>query len=594
VIRNLPYSAACAWIARAVRGHHIQRCIAPSLAWTTGLLCACVGAQTPPQDSAQIQIQQQNQLRQQEREHQQREQLEREPDVRLPRDSAQGVERPDGAEPDTPCFAIRTLSLHGQDADRFAFALQAVPGHEQWTTQPACLGVRGIGRILRQVQNALVERGYVTTRIFAEPQDLTSGELRLTVIPGRIRAVQLDDGATHRGTLRNALPTGPGQLLDLRDIEQALENLKRVPSADADIQIVPGDKPGDSDLQIQWRQGRPWRLAASLDDAGSRSTGRIQGSLTLSYDHWWTLNDLFYLTLNSSVGGHALPQGTDGHTVHYSLPWGYWLASATVSHSDYHQSVAGSGQTYLYSGTNDTAEIKLSRNLYRDGGRKTGAYLLAWRRRSNNFIDDTEVEVQRRRMAGWEAGLTHREAFGPHTLEAEFAYRRGTGADRSLLAPEESFGEGSSRPGLIKASAQLGGPLNLAGQRLRYSTRWQAQWNRTPLVPQDRFSIGSRYTVRGFDGESTLVAERGWWLRNEISWTLADDGPELYAGLDHGEVGGASAELLSGTRLSGAVVGLRGTQHGLGYDLFASTPLRKPEHFRTGHLNAGFSLNWSY
>ena len=58
---------------------------------------------------------------------------------------------------------------------------------------------------------------------------------------------------------------------------------------------------------------------------------------------------------------------------------------------------------------------------------------------------------------------------------------------------------------------------------------WRAQWNRTPLAPQDRFSIGGRYTVRGFDGELTLMGERGWVLRNEIGLPVGA-GQELYAG----------------------------------------------------------------
>ncbi len=41
-----------------------------------------------------------------------------------------------------------------------------------------------------------------------------------------------------------------------------------------------------------------------------------------------------------------------------------------------------------------------------------------------------------------------------------------------------------------------------------------------PLITQDRFSIGGRYTVRGFDGETTLIGERGWLLRNDLGLSL--------------------------------------------------------------------------
>ena len=84
-------------------------------------------------------------------------------------------------------------------------------------------------------------------------------------------------------------------------------------------------------------------------------------------------------------------------------------------------------------------------------------------------------------------------------------------------APEETINDGTSRPRIFSASARLALPFSLAGQRFRYNADWRAQWDETALVPLDRFSIGDRYTVRGFDGENTLMADRGWLARNDLS-----------------------------------------------------------------------------
>lgn len=532
--------------------------------------------------------------RQQERERAQRERLEKTPDVHLPRGQIPGRASSNEAA-DLPCFPIRALVLEGGDAERFAFALEAAPELERWADEPRCLGAKGIDTILEAVQNAIISRGYVTTRVLARPQDLTSGTLRLVVVPGRVHGIRIDDGGSRRATLRNALPTSAGRLLDLRDIEQGLENLKRVPSVEADIQIAPAGPPGQSDLLVSWKQASPLRAGVSLDDAGSKATGRYQGSATLSYDHWLTLNDLFYFTLNHGLGGGGQdPKGTRGYVVHYSVPWGYWLLSATASENAYRQSVAGLSQAYLYSGNSSNGELRLTRLLYRNALRKTSVSLAGWTRSSKNFIDDTEVEVQRRRMAGWELGANHREFIGPATADLTLAYRRGTGADHALDAPEQAFGEGTSRPRIFKADAQLNLPFAANTQRMRYGLAWRGQWNRTPLVPQDRFSIGNRYTVRGFDGESTLSAERGWLVRNELGWTVADIGAELYLGVDYGELGGPSAAFLLGRHLAGSVAGLRGSARGLSYEVFVGRPLSKPEGFRTASTTAGFSLSWSY
>ena len=529
--------------------------------------------------------------RQQERERAQRQQLEPGVDVRLPRSIAPDDDRIPAD--DSPCFPIREIRLNDPEK-HFSWSLAAADVPSDPATG-RCLGSQGINIVMARIQNAIVARGYVTTRVLAEAQDLTTGTLTLTVIPGRIRSIRFSDDSNARANAWNAMPARPGDLLNLRDIEQALENMKRVPTAEADIQIVPADGLGESDLVITWKQAFPLRLTLSANDGGSDSTGRYQGSATVSGDHLLTLNDLFYASFNHDLGGgDAGDRGTRGHTVHYSLPWGYWLLSATASANDYHQSVAGASQTYLYSGESSNYEAKLSRLVFRDAAHKTTLSLRGYLTESKNFIDDTEVEVQRRRMAGWEASIEHRAFIGKATLDLNLAYRHGTGAFGALHAPEEVFNEGTARPTLITTDSTLSVPFALAGQALRYDLNWRAQWNRTPLVPQDRFSIGGRYTVRGFDGESILMAERGWLIRNDLSVALGESGHEIYLGIDHGHVGGQSADLLVGRSLSGAVVGLRGSYRALTYDVFFGGPLDKPEYFRTSHRTAGFNLTLSF
>ena len=557
-------------------------------------------AQVPPSQSNNEIAQELR--RQEERERVLREQQERIPDVRLPKpETPQGLELLPSNE--TDCVGIKNITLVGDSVDQFQWAIPSANQLSDGTPDPAinrCLGTRGVNLVMRRIQNAIIARGFVTARILAGPQpQLTEGTLELTLFPGRIRHIQFAPGTDGRATQWNATPAESGDLVNLRDIEQALENFKRIPTAEADIQITPAEgadaQPGQSDVIIKWKQDFPFRASFSADDSGSKATGKYQGSATLSYDHWWTLNDLFYLSLNHDLGGgDPGARGTRGYTVHYSLPFGYWMLGFTASQNRYHQSVPGTNQTYVYSGKNQNSEIKLSRLIYRDAIRKTTVSMKGWARASKNFIDDTEVEVQRRRMAGLDIGISHREFIGTATLDASLNYRRGTGAWNSLPAPEEAFGEGTSRPKIITADAQLNAPFKLGEQRLRYTGFWRAQWNRTSLVPQDRFAISNRYTVRGFDGERQLLAERGWLVRNDLGVALGQSGQEFYAGIDYGQVSGPSSDTLIGKHLSGAVLGFRGAFKELSYDVFAGKPISKPNGFQTHRHVAGFNMNWSF
>lgn len=550
---------------------------------------------------AQAQVSSDPATRQQEREHALRRQLEPQSDIRLSGDTAT-IADPGFPDHDMPCFPIARIALRGDAAEHFQFALQPVVSGSD-SAIGRCLGVQGINTVMSRVQNAVISAGYVTTRILSAPQDLGSGVLTLTVMPGKIRAIRFADDADPLGTQWNALPVAPGALLNLRAIEQGLENLKRVPTADVDLQITPSQtadtQPGDSDLIISYQQAFPFRLTVSLDDGGAKSTGKYQGGLTLSYDNWWTLNDLFYFSFNHDLGGsnHG-DHGAHGHTMHYSLPFGYWQLGLTQSANQYHQEVAGFSQTYRYHGKSENTELKLTRLLWRNATHKTSISLKGLLRSASNYIDDTEVSPQRRRTTAWELSLQHRIFIQRASVEGALSYRHGTGAFGALRAPEEDFNEGTSRFRIITTDLALTAPfaLNLpwGAQTLRYNGTVRAQWNETPLTPQDRFTIGGRYSVRGFDGEYVLAAERGWLVRNELSAALGSSGQEFYLGADYGEVAGRSAALLLGTRLAGAVAGMRGVIGGFAWDGFAGAPLHRPEGFKSAAVSAGFTLNWTF
>ncbi|WP_312400604.1 ShlB/FhaC/HecB family hemolysin secretion/activation protein [Stenotrophomonas indicatrix] len=540
-------------------------------------------------------------LRQQERERVLREQQESRPDVRL--ESSQGEQGERLPTQEQPCVRIDRIVLDGEGAKDFQWALAAADPRED-PASGRCLGTEGINVVMKRVQNAIIARGYVTTRVLSAPQDLNTGTLTLSVVPGRFREAVFTEADGRHPAIANALPIRSGDLLNLRDIEQGLENLQRVPTVTADIKIAPADgegaAPGQSDLNIDWKQRSPVRASLTLDDAGSQGTGKLQANATLSLDNPLGLNELFYVSAGRGVF-NGKGKETNSWTAHYDVPYGYWLFGATASAYDYSQTVVGAYESYDYSGRSGNAEARVDRLLLRNAKTKLGIYGRGWQRTSKNYIDDTEIEVQRRRTSGWELGLTHKQFIGAATLDATLAYRRGTGAFHALRSPEEMAQawdptlplEGTSRMKVITADAQFSVPFQLGKQRLRYTAAWRAQWNRTPLSPQDRFAIGGRYTVRGFDGESSLSGERGWSLRNDLSLGIGG-GQEFYVAADYGRIGGPSAQWQSGRDLAGMALGLRGGWQQLSWDGFVGSALHKPSNFPTDYTTFGFSLAWRY
>lgn len=229
--------------------------------------------------------------------------------------------------------------------------------------------------------------------------------------------------------------------------------------------------------------------------------------------------------------------------------------------------------------------------MHRSSAQKTTASFEVQTRATRNAINDTEVEVQRRQMASWKAGLQHRQYIGPATLDVGISYQRGTRWFGAQPAPEERFDEATALSRILRTDARLSLPFTLGGQTFRYDVAWQRQTSATPLTSQERFSIGGRYTVRGFDGERTLSADRGWLVRNDLSWQTPLPGMLFYLAADYGEVGGKGTDTLVGNHLAGGAAGVRGRVQQISYDLSAGVPFSRPDGFKTSPVTFGFSLS---
>ncbi|WP_392551972.1 ShlB/FhaC/HecB family hemolysin secretion/activation protein [Orbus wheelerorum] len=489
---------------------------------------------------------------------------------------------------ETPCFVINHVELRGRDALPFIIPLSALSNQ----AQGKCIGGKGIYLLLTALQNRIISYGYITTRVTVPQQDLTSGILALSVVKGSIGNIYYTDGSDKRASLQSAFPTKKGQLLNLRDIEQGLENLERIPTVNTNIQLTPGKELGESDIIINRSQSKYWRIGASLDDSGSKDTGRYQGGLTLYLDNPLGISDAFYVS-----GGHDLEgkgkYGSKNYLFAYSVPMGYWALSSYLSSNTYHQNIAGLTD-YQYSGRSRNVNLQLSRVLHRNASQKTTlSYGLNFRE-SHNYIEDTEIAVQRRKTTSWILGINHRHYFNNTTLYLGASYKKGVRWFGANAAPEELSGYGTALSDIFNLNLFLNVPFSLESQRFRYSLDYQSQFTRGgKLTPPERFSIGSRWSVRGFDGEMSLTADSGWYVRNDLAWVTPLNN-ELYLGLDYGEVSGANSGYLLGKKLAGTVLGLRGSVYGISYDTFAGTPIYKPQGFKTDDITLGFSLSWNY
>lgn len=158
------------------------------------------------------------------------------------------------------------------------------------------IGVKGINMLMQAINGEIMNRGYVTTRIYVEEQDLSTGNFFFTLMPGTISDIRFREETW--GTWHNAVAMKRGSLLNIRDIEQTVDNFNSVPGQNADIKIEPGSKAGQSDLVIDIKRDKPYKLFLSVDNSGTHDTGKAQMSGGLQLSNPLSVNDIFYVNWN--------------------------------------------------------------------------------------------------------------------------------------------------------------------------------------------------------------------------------------------------------------------------------------------------------
>lgn len=495
---------------------------------------------------------------------------------------------PPGFPQELRCFVINEIGLAGPDASRFRWLADAAMPYLR-----RCVGVQGLSYIASALDGVLRDAGFATTRVVLPPQSLEAGQLQLRVEAGRVGAIRMVDAGNDQqpddqgwGTWRNAFPTAIGDVLNVRDLEQGVENMKRLPSQTVATRLQPGDDAGTSVIVIERKSaGMRDRLrgGVSIDNAGSSSLGRAQLSANVAFDNPAGLNDVVSASFNTNAQQPQETHRSQSVGLNYSVPWGYNLLSVNASHSRFAQYVQGTTVRFLSSGSSDSAEVKAQRTVWRGASGKLGVYAALSTRRAESYLDDVEIVVQRRRTTNVETGVNFRQLFESAFLDVDLGYRRGMpwrGAQDDL--PSAAAGGPTLRPHIWLLNATLGGEVKLGSLPVQFSTALRMQQTRDATLSIDQFAIGGRSSVRGFDGDSVLIAESGAVLRSELTTPLALwDGVAMQAvaAFDIGHVHGPSAVFLAGKSLAGMAAGLRGRRGDTQFEALLAVPLRQPGGF---------------
>ncbi|MCZ6722300.1 MAG: ShlB/FhaC/HecB family hemolysin secretion/activation protein [Gammaproteobacteria bacterium] len=444
----------------------------------------------------------------------------------------------EGASTDT-CFTITRILLEGAD--------NLFKSEKKALTQPylnRCLNLNDIDALRTDIDRFYIEKGWIMSRAYLQPnQNIKNGVLQFRVLEGKLESIELNqnDPAEMR-QISTAFPDMLEQIIHIRDIEQGLDQMNRLASNRATMNIEPAkDKPGYSKILIQNTPTNRHRIYFSIDNQGSKSTGRERARITANLDNLLSLNDNWYLSATDYIGGEEDKQDSRGYSFVVSIPYGFWTYSLGSNQSEYISAVDSGGVLFNTSGDSNNDSLKVSRIAHRDQNSKTTLSLTLTAKEPNSYLEDVRLDSSSPKLSVFDIGVNHSVRNRDSTWSLLVSYSRGLGILGALEdGPDSSNTIPKAQFERLGWDILLSLPIKSWGKDWSYQGSWSGQVSSDPLFASEQISIGDLSSVRGFR-DSPVSGDSGLYFRNDISWDLSSRYPVLKnmavaAGLDFGYV----------------------------------------------------------
>ncbi|MGO6810160.1 ShlB/FhaC/HecB family hemolysin secretion/activation protein [Rhizobium ruizarguesonis] len=519
-----------------------------------------------------------------------------------------GVETENGPLPASQgkgaCFDITRVEIEG--------AKLLSPGELRKVTAPygnRCVGLAEINAVLKDVTHLYIDHGYVTSRAYVPQQDIRKTRvLRLLVVEGTLSDIYLNgQKVAGNASLATAFPGLIGRVLNIRDIEQGLDQMNRLQANDAKSSMLPGPKDGTSILNIENRQGRPWHVSLGNNNLGQESTGFSRSSASLGFDDPLDINDQWNFSYEHS--GPDYPWSNDGrgygnsYSGSVSVPYGYSTVSLNGSWYQYESAVEGNFSTLATSGNSGQAGLGIDRVVFRDKDSITTVRSGLTYKQTNNFLLGNLIEVGSRRYTVGDIGISHSRSMFGGVWMFDASYDKGLGLFDAVEPGDPGAGNADPRFSKFNATVSVTQPFQAAGRQFELTSLISAQYSPDNLLGAEQISLGGYSNVRG-TRESVLFGNDGMFSHNEIVWrTGSNQGGgaaakafgELrpYLGFDYGHVYAQKRFDITGGDLASWTVGIRAVGGNISTDLgYSDIVASSVEHVDGGLFYFSASTHW--
>ncbi len=395
-----------------------------------------------------------------------------------------------------------------------------------------CLDNTKIKNIANQLQNWYLKSGFITTRVSVkQPQNsfTEKGNLEVWVIEGAIGDFILGKNTTFDiSRIKSAFPVRTGNILNIHDLDQGLEQLNSLFSQKFRMQIKPSKRPGYSDIillefnsndtGLNFRNNdntNNQRITFNYSNAGVKSTGEDLYNFNYTKENLLGYNDSFSLSWQRAKPANS----NKNETLRFNakLPLGYWNLKFNYNMGKTIRTIEGNTISFLSKSNIETTQLSANKVLSRSQKYKFEANSTIEFSKRESLINNTIIQTSSREIFSLDLGLLYTHYFKNSTV---------------IISPTISAGLpffGALRDDSTVIESQPHAEYNLLKLYTYYrhqfltSSRYQFsiqntlnfQYSDTPLFGEKQFVLGGEYSIRGFK-ENVISSDKGISLRNDL------------------------------------------------------------------------------
>lgn len=414
----------------------------------------------------------------------------------------------------------------------------------------SCFTKEDLTRLHDQIGNYYIDYGYIISRVYIDISEINKKIIKIVIEEGKLERLEIQDNSKlndiftfRRGAQKFfAFPSlWKDEAVNIRNIEQGIDQINRLSSQNAKASFDPAKKEGYSNVIIENQIGHQAIISLGVDNSGNQRTGRIKRKASLNYDNFLGIGDNIYLNYSESNSiplfgsskGFNNKVGTDDNSNNRfskafygaaSLPFGYWTFGASYSYSKYLLTSSGIASTIKSSGNSESKTYYLDRVISRGKKYKISLKTELGQNDTDSYLEDTYIPVNSRKTTEANLYLNNTFYLSNSTLYFQPKYSKGLTAfgaikDARGLAADKSRAQFETFGLYAQSSLNFNIPKTTAP--LNHKLTFDSLKSKDSLYGLDQFSLGGRYTIRGFQ-QSIISGDNGYSIKNDLSARLSD------------------------------------------------------------------------